>query len=83
MDVEAVLNSEAFIQLVGNKEFTIEKTSPTFIHKLTHRTLIAQFIEIKLSQELPPFETKDIFLTAEKDLGRYPIPRLIDLYLNT
>ena len=83
MDVEAVLNSEEFTQLVKNNLFTLIKISPLFTHKLTHRTLIAQFIEIKLSQELSSIETKDIFLTPEKDLGRYPIPRLIDLYLNT
>ena len=83
MEVEAVLKSEQFLQLIGNNTFTVTKVTPDFTHKLTHRTLVARFIEIKLSQELPPFETKDIFLTREKDLGRYPIPRLIDLYLNT
>ena len=83
MDVEEVLASKEFMQTIGNKPFTIAKVSPSFTHKLTHRTLIAQFIEIKLSQELPSIETKDIFLTPEKDLGHYPIPRLIDLYLNT
>lgn len=83
MDVEAVLRSEGFLQLIRNNSFTIAKTSPTYTHKLTHRTLVARFIEIKLSQELSPIETKDIILASEKDLGRYPIPRLIDLYLNT
>ena len=83
MDIETVIDSEDFAQLVVNNPFTIGKISQPYTHKLTHRTLIAQFIEIKLSQELPPIETKDIILTREKDLGRYPIPRLIDLYLNT
>lgn len=83
MSIDTVLGSEEFKQLIGKQDFTIIKASPSFTHKLTHRTLIAQFIEIKLSQELPPIETKAIFLTPEKDMGRYPIPRLIDLYLNT
>lgn len=83
MSVEEVLDSEEFVQITGNKHLTVSKTSPLFTHKLTHRTLVAQFIEIKLSQELPTIETKDIFLTPEKDWERYPIPRLIDLYLNT
>ena len=83
MSTEEVISSEAFSKLVGKQEFTITKSSPTFTHKLTHRTLIAQFIEIKLSKELPTIETNTLFLTPEKDLGRYPIPRLIDLYLNT
>lgn len=80
---EAVLQSQEFKQLIENKAFTVSKVSPLFTHKLTHRTLLAQFIEIKLSQELLHIETKDLFLTPERDLGNYPIPRLIDLYLTT
>ena len=82
MRIEDVITSEEFVQLIGNVAFTIIKTSPTYTHKLTHRTIIAQFIEIKLEKELLEIETKDLTLTPEKDLGLYPIPRLIDLYLN-
>ena len=83
LSVEEVLASEGFRQHFGNVPFTVTKVSPVFTHKLTHRTLLAQFIEIKLSQEWPPIETKDIFLASERDMENYPIPRLIDLYLNT
>lgn len=82
MSVEEVITSEAFLQLIENKPFTIIKSSPVFTHKLTHRTLLAQFIEIKLEQELLQIQTKDLFLTPETELGSFPIPRLIDLYLN-
>ena len=83
MTVEEVVSTEQFQQLIEGKPFTITKTSPIFTHKLTHRTIMAQFIEIKLDKELLRIETKDLILTPEKDLGLYPIPRLIDLYLNT
>jgi A/G-specific adenine glycosylase len=83
MTVEEVINSEEFVQLIENKPFTLVKSSPTFTHKLTHRTILAQFIEIKLEKELLHIETKDLFLTPERDLENYPIPRLIDLYLTT
>ena len=83
LTVEAVINSEGFRQLVDGTDFTITKTSPMFTHKLTHRTIIAQFIEIKLEQKLLQIETKEVFLAAERELENYPIPRLIDLYLNT
>ena len=83
ISTEDAIGSEAFSELIGKQEFIVTKTSSTFTHKLTHRTLIAQFVEIKLSKELPTIETNTLFLTPEKDLGRYPIPRLIDLYLNT
>ena len=83
MSVEDVVASEQFKQLIENKPFTIVKTSPVFTHKLTHRTILAQFIEIKLEQNLLQIETKDLFLARETDLNNFPIPRLIDLYLNT
>ena len=82
MSVEEVIASKQFKQIIENKPFTIIKTSPVFIHKLTHRTILAQFIEIKLEKKLLRIETKDLFLTPETDLGSFPIPRLIDLYLN-
>ena len=82
MTVEEVVASDAFLQLIENNTFTIIKTSPVFTHKLTHRTLLAQFIEIKLEQELLQIQTKDLFLAHETELGSFPIPRLIDLYLN-
>lgn len=82
MTVEEVVTSDAFLQLIENNPFTIIKSSPVFTHKLTHRTLLAQFIEIKLEQELLQIQTKDLFLARETELGSFPIPRLIDLYLN-
>ena len=82
LTVEEVIDTEAFAQIVDNNSFTILKVSPIFTHKLTHRTILAQFIEIKLEQKLLQIETKDLFLTRESELGNYPIPRLIDLYLN-
>ena len=83
MSVEEIIATEKFNQLFDGLPFTIEKTSPIFTHKLTHRTILAQFIEIKLEKKLLRIETKDLFLTPETDLDDFPIPRLIDLYLNT
>lgn len=82
LNVSQIISYEKFKQIIGKQDFTITKTSTTFTHKLTHRTIIAQFIEINLSEELCDIETKNIFLAREKDVARYPIPRLIELYLN-
>ena len=82
MSVEEVVDSEEFKELIENKPFTIISVSPVFTHKLTHRTLLAQFIEIKLEKKLLQIKTNDLFLTPETELGDFPIPRLIDLYLN-
>ena len=82
MTMDEIISSNEFIQLIENKPFTIIKVSPLVTHKLTHRTILAQFIEIKLEKELLQIETKDLFLTRETELGSFPIPRLIDSYLN-
>ena len=83
MTVDEVVATEQFQRLIEGKPYAITKVSPVFTHKLTHRTILAQFIEIKLDEELLHIQTKDLFLARESDLGNYPIPRLIDLYLNT
>ena len=83
LSVDEVIATAQFKELIENKPFTIVKVSPVFTHKLTHRTLLAQFIELKLEKKLLQIETKDLFLMPETDLGSFPIPRLIDLYLTT
>ena len=80
-DINQLLQSKDFEQYVGKNDYTVGGISKQFTHKLTHQTIIAQFIEIFLDEKLPLFETKDILLTAETDLERYPVPRLIDLYV--
>ena len=82
MTMDEIISSNEFIQLIENKPFTIIKVSPLVTHKLTHRTILAQFIEIKLEKELLQIQTKDLFLARETELGSFPIPRLIDSYLN-
>ena len=79
MTADEVVATEQFQQLVDGKPFTITKVSSLFTHKLTHRTILAQFIELILDNELLQIQTKDVFLTRESDLGNYPIPSLIDL----
>ena len=83
MSVEEVVDTEEFQQLLEGNSFKITKVSPIHTHKLTHRTILAQFIEIILEKKLLRIETKGLFLARETDLNNFPIPRLIDLYLNT
>ena len=83
VSADDILQSESFLQLIENKSFVVRKVSQLYKHQLTHRTIMARFIEIKLDEELLHIQTKGLILTPESDLGNYPIPRLIDLYLNT
>ena len=76
---EEVMASEAFRELVP-QAFRLTKVSPPFTHKLTHQTLIALFLEIKISDFLPSIQKNNILLVPENDIIRYPIPKLIENY---
>ncbi|MCF0200913.1 MAG: A/G-specific adenine glycosylase [Bacteroidales bacterium] len=82
INIERLIQTDAFKKIVGNCDFSVGKTSPVYTHKLTHQTIVAQFTEIFIRENLATIETKDIILASEMDLEQYPIPRLIDLYLN-
>lgn len=82
IDTDALANTPSFITLTSKNEFIIHRISPPYTHKLTHQTIIATFTEIKIHGFLSLIQTKDIFLVPEKDLGSYPVPKLIENYLN-
>lgn len=81
LSVEDVVNSAEFRALIQNQDFQIKKTSPQYTHKLTHQTIVATFIEIKILDFLPLIQTNDILLAFENGLGTLPVPKLIDNYL--
>ena len=83
LSTDEAVESKEFAELVPQQAFQIERVSPPFIHKLTHQTLIATFIEIKISGFLPPSQKNNILLVLENEMGDYPIPKLIDNYLTT
>ncbi len=63
--------------LFSGKKVTMSKESKTYRHILTHQVIIAKFyhIEIASSSGLP-FQK-----VSFKSLGNYPVPRLIEKYL--
>ena len=83
LSVEEVINSPEFKEILPLKTFQIIRVSKPYTHKLTHQTLIAIFIEIKISDFLPLSQKNNILLVPENELGNYPIPKLIDNYLST
>lgn len=83
IETETPLDEAALRQLVGQtlpeaEEMTI---SQTLTHKLTHRTILATFVKVKMdsfSPERLPNETS----LPRIDLKKLPVSRLIDRYLN-
>lgn len=83
MNLEELMEAPAFLELLQGKAFHLSGISPKHIHKLTHQTLVATFFEIKICDFLPIIQENNILLVPENELGRYPIPKLIENYLNS
>ena len=72
--------TEAFNNIIGDNNYTLVSTSQMIRHQLTHQTLIAKFFVIKLSEKLKNNDLS-LSLVSSENLGQYPLPRLIDRYL--
>ena len=79
---DELADSPEFVRLIQDKEFQINRITSPFTHKLTHQTLVATFFEIKILDFLPVFQENNILLVPENELGNYPVPKLIENYLN-
>lgn len=82
LSIDKIVVSPSFTEILPHQNFQITHISPPLIHKLTHQTLIATFFEIKISKNLPSIQKNNILLVPENELGKYPIPKLIDNYLS-
>lgn len=78
---DEIVSSEYLKDLISNQKFIISRISIPYVHKLTHQTIIATFVEIKISCFLPTIKTKNILLALENELGTFPVPKLIENYL--
>lgn len=81
LSIDEIVDTEYFKDLTSNQNFIISRISTPYVHKLTHQTIIATFVEIKISYFLPNIKTKNILLAFENELGTFPVPKLIDNYL--
>lgn len=63
--------------IFANSEPNVKRISPEYVHKLSHQTLHAWFIEIETDVPL----ILQAVPVAESELENYPLPRLIDRYL--
>ncbi len=72
-----VIDSNNWQDLFGDKT-EISTISSPIKHQLSHQTIYARFWEIKTSAFLSDNYTK----IPVKDINKYPLPRLIDSYIN-
>ncbi len=66
-------------KLLIHNNFTINKISSSIKHQLTHQTIYATFIEIETEQEIN--EKTNYILIPVKQLKDYPLPKLIENYV--
>lgn len=62
-------------------KINISNISQEIRHQLTHRTIVARFIHIEIAAPLETDRHRDWVKVSEKELNKYPLPRLIDRYL--
>jgi A/G-specific adenine glycosylase len=82
LTLDEITASDYFKSLSLNEKYIISRISPQYVHKLTHQTIFAIFVEIKISFFLAKIQKNDILLALENELGTYPVPKLIDNYLH-
>ena len=82
LTLDEITASDYFKSLILNEKYIISRISPKYVHKLTHQTIIAIFVEIKISFFLAKIQKNDILLALENELGTYPVPKLIDNFLH-
>lgn len=82
LTLDEITSSDYFKSLSLNEKYIISRISPQYVHKLTHQTIIAIFVEIKISFFLAKIQKNDILLALENEPGTYPVPKLIDNYLH-
>lgn len=81
LDIDEIVNEAGRDGLLQGRDFQILRVSPQHIHKLTHQTIVATFIEIKFFDFLPVIQENELLLVSKNDLGSYPVPKLIENYL--
>jgi A/G-specific adenine glycosylase len=79
IEVTQVLNSEISTGLLGENFSGKMSISDEYIHQLSHRKIAARFIRIYLERK--PGNIGPFLPVPIPEIGKYPVPRLIDQYL--
>lgn len=78
-EVTEILEHELMYKLVGKTAAREVSISPEFRHQLSHRKIVARFIRLRL--DIAPNRIPGTLYARENEINRYPVPRLIERYL--
>jgi len=76
-----ILGNPAFKSLLGQQIFRIKSISNEYQHQLTHQKIHAIFIHLIVDKNSQQLSEKSILLVDENELINYPVPRLLERYL--
>lgn len=75
------LKSPEWKKFIGEIPYTITAVSTPYKHVLSHQKIHARFWELSCNTPLTTLLADSQILIPEKELGQYPVPRLIENYL--
>ena len=77
------LASAEWKSFIKKNKYSVTSVSKAYKHVLSHQHIYARFWEIKCIASLKLVAPEIAVIINEKELDKYPIPRLIDLYLSS
>lgn len=76
-----LVQEKNFLELAGKNSYVI-KVSQNYTHQLTHQKIQARFFCVELTKPLALNRTKDLSLVKISEIDNFPLPRLMEKYLN-
>ncbi len=74
-----LLKKSEWKKMVGESDYNIHSVSKTYKHVLSHQIIYARFWEVHTSKSIKT--NPDWLLINKKDFDKYPIPRLVDIFM--
>lgn len=79
IELETLISSKLFQQIISKNNFQFTKQIKMSKHQLSHQTIHATFFHFRLNSS--PNLTDNVTLIPDNELDTFPIPRLIERYL--
>jgi hypothetical protein len=74
---DKLTQSKEWTDLFSGKKMNLLKESNLYLHILSHQIIVAKFYQF----EVPVRTTFPYFKVALSDISKYPVPRLMEKYL--
>lgn len=83
VDFSQLMQHKLFNTIAASDQFVFSKSSGQVKHVLTHQIIFARFYHLQCIETIDLKTNFDVSLVDVKKLNEYPLPRLIDKYLQS